>query len=189
MRPLVVRPGSGRRGFTLVELMVALSGGLFLSAMVFALSRDTTRFYQREARIASATLAGLVGFERLKADIRRAGYLSTPNVQNDPLVLAPPTSTDPAGIQGLAGLRITPDTPNLTSNAAFAANASAGQIIKPDQIVLSGSYAVTDEYPVAQSDGQTIFLQTNTPQMARLGYIGASTGAQNALLANVFAPG
>jgi prepilin-type N-terminal cleavage/methylation domain-containing protein len=61
---LLGRPTFARRaarGFTLVELMVALSGGLFLSAIVFALSRDTTRFYQQETRVASATLAGLVG--------------------------------------------------------------------------------------------------------------------------------
>src|SRR4051812_43651349 len=71
-------------GFTLVELMVALSGGLFLSMVVFALARDSTRFYQREGRLASATLAGIVGFKRLTDDIARAGYLSTPNIQADP---------------------------------------------------------------------------------------------------------
>jgi Tfp pilus assembly protein PilW len=91
MSPRTLRSGGvaslGVRGFTLVELMVALSGGLFLSAVVFALSRDTTRFYQQETRVASATLAGLVGFERLKSDIQRAGYLSTPNIQTDPRIL------------------------------------------------------------------------------------------------------
>jgi len=179
----------GRRGFTLVELMVALSGGLFLSAVVFALSRDTTRFYQRESRAASATFAGLVGFERLKSDIRRAGYLSTPNIQLDPRLVAPPGVGASATIQSLAGLRITPNTPNLTANAAFAANTLAGQTITPDQIVLSGSYAVTDEFSVAEFDGQTITLQDNSPSMARLGYIGASVAAQTALLTNVFAPG
>ena len=159
----------GRRGFTLVELMVALSGGLFLSAVVFALSRDTTRFYQREARVANATFGGLVGFERLKSDIRRAGYLSTPNIQLDPHLLEPPGAGAAAMVQSLAGLRITPNTPNLTAHAAFAANALAGQTITPDQIVLSGSYTVTDEFSVAEFDGQTIFLQVNSPSMARLG--------------------
>ena len=45
-------------GFTLVELMVALTGGLFVSLAVFALARDSGRFYQREARIANATIGG-----------------------------------------------------------------------------------------------------------------------------------
>jgi hypothetical protein len=190
-RPLPFRRRASRgvRGFTLVELMVALTGGLFLSAVVFALSRDTTRFYQQETRVASATLAGLVGFERLKSDIQRAGYLSTPNVQTDPRVLVRPTSSDPIAIQQLASLRITADTPNLSSNAAYSANISAGQTIAPDQVVLSGSYTVADEFPIAQAAGSSIVLQVNTPAMARLGYIGASTASQNAVIANVFTPG
>jgi Tfp pilus assembly protein PilW len=52
------RAPSGKRGFTLVELMVALSGGLFISLAVFALARDSGRFYQRESRIANATVSG-----------------------------------------------------------------------------------------------------------------------------------
>src|SRR6187399_1703826 len=115
--PFGLTPRAARRmrgGFTLVELMVALTGGLFLSMVVFALARDTTRFYQREGRIASATLAGIVGFERLKADIERAGYLSTPNIQADPLVCTKVDSSAPDGLRTLAGLRITPDTPDLS---------------------------------------------------------------------------
>lgn len=177
----------GARGFTLVELMVALSGGLFLSAVVFALSRDTTRFYQQETRVASATLAGLVGFERLKADIQRAGYLSTPNVQTDPRVRVRPNAMSPAALQTLASLRITPNVPNLTGNAAFAANASAGQTLTPDQIVLSGSYVVADEFSIAQTDGTDVYIQENSPSMGRLGYIGAPVATKNALMANVFA--
>ena len=176
------------RGFTLVELMVALSGGLFLSMVIFALARDTTRFYQREGRVTSATLAGIVGFERLKGDIERAGYLSTPNIQTDPLVCTKVSSGSPPGLLTLAGLRITPDTPDLSGNGAFALNASASQIITPDQIVLSGSYTATDEFPISEaSNGTNIFLQVNTPSMARLGYTTASgTANQTALLKNVF---
>jgi len=182
------RRGGARRGFTLVELMVALSGGLFLSITVFALARDTTRFFQREGRMASATLAGMVGFERLKSDIERAGYLSTPNIQADPNMAALANSGDPAGIFSLASLRISPATPNLTANAAFALNAASGQTLTPDQIVLSGSYSATDEFPISDaSSGQTIFLQLNTVAMARLGYLSTSDPtSQLVLLQNVF---
>jgi len=57
------------RGFTLVELMVAMTGGLFLSIVVFAVSRDASRFYQREIRVANATITGVSGFERLVSDL------------------------------------------------------------------------------------------------------------------------
>jgi hypothetical protein len=174
-------------GFTLVELMVALSGGLFLSIVVFALARDASRFYQREGRLASAALAGMIGFERLKADIGRAGYLSTPNIQRDATLAENVSASTPTGIFTLAGLRITPDTPDLTGNAAVQLNLTAGQPLTPDQIVLSGSYSATDEFPaVADPSGQTIYLQVNTPSMARLGYLAANATAQLALLKNVF---
>jgi hypothetical protein len=180
-------------GFTLVELMVALSGGLFLSIVVFALARDASRFYQREGRMATATLAGMIGFERLKADIARAGYLSTPNIQLDPARAVNVGAGTPPGIFTLAALRITPDTPDLSGNAAFQLNLAAGQPLTPDQIVLSGSYSATDEFPASiDPSGQTIFLQVNTPSMARLGYLSAANApAQLALLQNVFgaAPG
>ena len=182
------RLSGSERGFTLVELMVALSGGLFLSIVVFALARDASRFYQREGRIASATLAGIVGFERLKSDIERAGYLSTPNIQADPNVCTRVGSGTGAGLQALAGLRITPDTPDLTGNAAYALNLAAGQAVTPDQIVLSGSYSATDEFAVSEaSSGQNIYLQMNTVQMARIGYTASTSPAtQLALLQNVF---
>jgi hypothetical protein len=171
-------------GFTLVELMVALSGGLFLSMVVFALARDATRFYQREGRIASATLAGAIGFDRLKADIERAGYLSTPNIQSDPQSCTLVGVGMPVNLQSLASVRIFPNLPSLSSQAAFALNPT----IQPDSIVLSGSYAATDEYMVADaSDGKTITLQTNNPAMARLGYLNTSVASeQKALLEGVF---
>lgn len=168
--------------------MVALSGGLFLSIVVFALARDASRFYQREGRITAATLAGMIGFERLKSDIERAGYLSTPNIQMDQNVATGVNTSTPAGLFSLAAVRITPDTPNLSGNASFALNAAAGQTIAPDQILLSGSYSATDEFPIADaSSGSTIYLQVNSTSMARLGYLSAtSSNAQLALLQNVF---
>lgn len=169
--------------------MVALSGGLFLSIVVFALARDASRFYQREGRMTTATLAGMIGFDRLKNDIERAGYLSTPNIQRDPNLGTAVDSSTPAGLFSLAGLRITPDTPDLSGNASFSANATSGQTITPDQIVLSGSYSATDEFPIADaSTGQTIYLQVYTASMARLGYLSSTTtpAQQLALLQNVF---
>ena len=111
--------------------MVALSGGLFLSIMVFALSRDTSRFYQRENRLAGAVMAGMSGFERLKADIARAGYLSSPNIVTDPLVGTRPTLGWPAQLGSLTALKINPNTP--IGNSSNPALVAAG--LTPDEIV------------------------------------------------------
>ena len=71
------------RAFTLVELMVAVTGGLFISIIVFAMARQGTRFYQQESRIAEATLASTIGMQRLRADIGRAGYMASPQITAD----------------------------------------------------------------------------------------------------------
>jgi hypothetical protein len=167
--------------------MVALSGGLFLSIMVFALSRDTSRFYQRENRLAGAVMAGMSAFERLKADIGRAGYLASPNVARDPLVGVRPTAGWPAQLQNMSSLRINPNTP--ASNGSNPALVGAG--LTPDEIVLAGSYNVTDRFPIASAVGNVITLATNMGAMARIGYLtpGLNAAGQQAILAQIFRPG
>jgi prepilin-type N-terminal cleavage/methylation domain-containing protein len=113
-RPLRLRPrgatpertlGEGRRGFTLIELIVAITAGMFVAIAAFALARQGSRFFQQEARVAGAQFAATAGFERLRNDIARAAFLSTPNVQNDPRRCGP-TNTWPDRVKSLAALRI-----------------------------------------------------------------------------------
>jgi len=175
------------RGFTLVELMVALSGGLFLSMVVFALARDTNRFYQQQTRLANATMSGLVGFDRLRADIARAGYLSTPNIILDPRVCSRPGQNSPERLKVLRSLWL-----RKPSSAASATLTNNG--ITPMELTLAGAFTSTDEFPIRTvfHDGTTaqVFLQVNTGPMARLGYLDAADqAAQAALLSSVFKAG
>ena len=77
-------PRRAPRGFTLVELLVAITAGLFVAVAAFALAKQGSRFFQQEARVANAQFAATLGFDRLRADIARAGFLTTANVQRDP---------------------------------------------------------------------------------------------------------
>ncbi len=182
--PSAAGPRRGRRansGFTLVELMVALTGGLFLSIVVFALSRDTGRFYQQETRVANATLAGLAGFERLSSDIARAGHLVSPNIANDPRVCNRPAAGAgwPALIQNFRSIVIDPAA-GVTSVTGTEV-AAAG--IAPMQVELAGALDATEELPIRTitpngSGGWDVFLQTGVPAAARLGGLTlASLGA------------
>ncbi len=180
-------------GFTLVELLVALTGGLFLSMVVFALARDTSRFYQRETRLANATLAGVVGFDRLRADIARAGFLTTPNIEKDPHVCSRPDSSSsnwPEALKTLAAIK-------LTKSTSVPETLKANDIT-PMKLLLAGSYGAIDEFPVrtivnATSEYQ-VYLQVNTGPLRRLSY---QTGAadsgietsQEAILESVFMKG
>ncbi|HVU01756.1 MAG TPA: prepilin-type N-terminal cleavage/methylation domain-containing protein [Polyangiaceae bacterium] len=184
------------RGFTLVELMVAVTGGLFVTLAVFALSKQSTRIYQAETRIANATMSSVVGFDRLRADIERAGYLVSPNVSVDPKFCGTPgdanwpQSADGKGqyMRHLSSVFITP-TPVANVPNELKANG-----IAPDEITLAGSYSSLDQFPTEsiQDDGthHVILLQVASPAMARLGFNPSALPAdQVKLLGQVFAKG
>lgn len=180
-----------RRGFTLIELLVSLTGGLFVSIAVFALARDASRFYQREGRLANATMAAISGFDRLRADIARAGFLATPNVQADPMVCTRPGATATPLLRNLASVRIakggSPTSDAITANAA--------QGFFADGLWLAGSYGSADEFPtrpiesIGGGTSYVINLQTDSGAMARLGWGSASAAQRTVLLSSVFAKG
>jgi prepilin-type N-terminal cleavage/methylation domain-containing protein len=177
-----------RAGFTLVELMVAMSGGLFLSIAVFALSRDATRFYQQEGRIANATLAAVSGFERLSSDVARAGHLSTPNIQNDPFVCNRPDASFPASIRGLRAL--------VVGKSTVTGTEVAGAGLAPHSLVVSGAMntpEVLTTMAVAEGAGGAwrVDLDLATPTADRLGLsrAPAAVSANQAILDRVFMSG
>jgi type II secretory pathway pseudopilin PulG len=156
---LRVKRETRNAGFTLVELMVALTGGLFISLAVFALARDSGRFYQREVRLANATVSGLIGFERLRADLGRAGFLASPNIVRDPRVCAKPDGTWPTGLRNLASVRLT--TPVL----AYPALTTNGRT--PPTITLAGSYSSPDVYGAkVVPAGNTVIFELSTKEAA-----------------------
>jgi Tfp pilus assembly protein PilV len=186
------------RGFTLIELLVALTGGLFVAIAVFAMARDATRFYQREGRLANATLAAVVGFERLRADVARAGFLASPNIQADPLVCNRPSVGAPSRLLNLASVWVGTGASGSPSNQVLNAYLSSTPGGRAHALVLTGSYSSPDEFPVRLiaplgtdgSDGFGVYLQLGSGALARLGWGAATTDAQKVtLLTPIFAPG
>jgi hypothetical protein len=176
-------------GFTLVELMVALTGGLFVSVAVFMLAKQATGLYQSEARMSNATQSSVVGFERLRLDIERAGFLSTPNVTKDPW-LCPPTGPAPTWPTALARLAAVFIQPTNTGSLPV----QQGNHIVPDEIVLAGSYGSTEQFVTKSIAGNganhIITLNPAAGALARLRYQSLATAAeQQALLLGIFAPG
>jgi hypothetical protein len=174
-------------GFTLVELMVALTGGLFVSVAVFMLAKQSTALYQSEARVSNATLGSVVGFERMRLDIERASFLSSPNVKRDPNVCGTPDATWPTYLAHLQGIFIQPTV--ITGMPV-----QSGNHLAPDEITLAGSYSSPDTFPVSSvvntGANHIVTLETQFGAMARLGYTTAGPpAAQQALLSTVFGIG
>lgn len=175
---------AGRRAFTLVELMVAMVGGMFVSIAVFTLAKHSSAFSLRQARIADATMQSVVGFERLKADIARAGFLSTPNLRRDPNLCGNPADPlYPAWLKRLASVFIEP-IPSLLLSTEATRNG-----LTPNRLVLSGSYASSDQFTARSIDNANpvqVLLVPNSLGMANIGY-SANPTAEN--LARVFGAG
>lgn len=171
------------RGFTLVELMIALTGGLLISVFVFMMASQGSKFYQQEARISNATIGVMNGFQRLRADIARAGFLASPNVTRDPLVCSGQTAaegwtTAQRSLHEMGGVRIAPGGSRTVATGALGTFWDANGL-NPDQLILAGAFSSTDQFPAAEI-GQPnaagapnvwrVYLQPNSPAMARLGY-------------------
>lgn len=194
------------RGFTLVELMVALTGGLLISVFVFMMASQGSKFYQQEARISNATIGVLNGFQRLRADIARAGFLASPNIVQDPMVCSGKTAGEGwtnarPSLREMAGVRIVRGGSRtaLTGGGQLPAFWDANGL-RPDQLILAGSFSSTDQFPAAEISRPNpagaprvwrVYLQPNSPAMARLGYRtdgGQTAEAQLELVQAAFAP-
>lgn len=184
IRRQLARSRAEQRAFTLIELMVAMVGGMFVSIAVFTLAKHSSAFSLRQARIADATLQSVVGFERMKADIARAGFLSTPNLRRDPNLCGNPADPlYPAWLGRLASVFIEP-IPALELSTEATRNGLA-----PNHLVLSGSYASPDQFvarAIIEAPQPQVFLVPDSQGMANIGYA-ADDSAEN--LARVFGTG
>lgn len=132
------------RGFTLVELMVAMTAGITVSMAAIMMSKDASQFFQHEARISSAQLSLTLGMNRLQADMQRAGLLSTRNIQWDATnnIVCGGAPTGPAGLQRLAGITIE------QGGSAINAPDSVANGLNPDAIVIGGSLSTTEQFAI-----------------------------------------
>lgn len=142
-----------QRGYTLVELLIAMLITTVTVAALYQVSRSATDTFNQQQRAAEMQLRLRFAMETLRADIARAGYMMSPNTATDLRVCPRPT----VPLQAVEVVRdATPAIPLTTDNA----------FIRPARLRLLGNYSSLDEYRVAGVNGSTITLQNQTPQWA-----------------------
>ncbi|WP_437940229.1 PilW family protein [Sorangium sp. So ce341] len=176
---------SGQRGFTLVELLVAMAAGLVVSLAAFLLSKNATRFFQHEARASASHLAATVGLNRLAADLQRAAYLSTPNIRLDPEVCQVPPA--PLGLNRLAGIWI------RRQGSVFEGGSELSQSVAnelyPDSIIIGGSLSSNELFEFRKISDATgaLVVELNPNSAAVQRTLQRANGSGQGLL-QIFAP-
>ncbi len=139
--------GRAARGFTLIELVVALSAGLLVSMAALMLSRNATKFFQNEARISATQLAVTLGMNRLTQDLQRVSFLSTRNNTTDSTLCT--DGTLPPTLAGLLGLRIRLGGSVATHPTDLVQAVDPQNGMNPDHAVIGGSMDTSERFAIA----------------------------------------
>jgi prepilin-type N-terminal cleavage/methylation domain-containing protein len=199
----MTRSARQERGFTLVELTVALMAGLIVAMGIVGLSRSATTTFHEEIRNAAAEGSLRTAVDRLRADLARAGYMSTGNIQTDPsypILRGSATDTtnnlsnisvNMGGILALASIHLV-DGGSVTLNK-LPLSGSQPTPLAPDYIEIGGNMTTADEFEVDKilapnGNCQRIQLVSNSAAMYRLNVVGVGTAAAASELRNVFQP-
>jgi type II secretory pathway pseudopilin PulG len=148
-------------GFTMVELTVSLVAGLIVALAVAGLSKEATRTFNEEVRVSAAEAALRTAVDRLRADLQRASFMSTPNMQTDPKIATPfgqpnvytalaaltgAGGTAGPGIATLAGIHYqSATTANTTANNGLALNA-VNPSVAPAIIDIGGNMTSVEQF-------------------------------------------
>jgi type II secretory pathway pseudopilin PulG len=149
------RPLRAARGFTLVELMVAMASGMMVSLGVFALAKVTSRTLNDETRLDTAEMSLRLAVTRLQGDIMRAGFMSSPNIVAQKVLSAKSRNLDSGERQGFV-----PPTPVRRGlNYLAAMNLTLGKLSTdaklplseanlrtPDRLELAGNFTTSEQY-------------------------------------------
>jgi type II secretory pathway pseudopilin PulG len=174
------------RGFTLIELLVATIAGLFVVLAAFLLSKGSTKLFADENRVGTAQLNLRLGLDRLRSDIARAGFMTSPNVASDPDVCPDPNKN---------GLVARLQSIYYQKGGSYDGTKAGSDLngLNPDSITLTGNFVGADSYLASSiessaSGGYDVWLQRNFGAMQRLLATG-ETGTTQSVLDATFPAG
>lgn len=152
-------------GFTLVELLVALSAGAAVAAAAIMLAKNGVKLLQEESRISYAELSAQAGIDALCADLALAGRKSPSNARIAPRLCAPAGLLGfPEGIRNLAPVLIEP--------AAAILEDAALNGMTPERITIAGDLDSGERFDlravVPGATGATLYLQPKSGAIRRI---------------------
>jgi prepilin-type N-terminal cleavage/methylation domain-containing protein len=205
MRRLRSSP-SRQRGFTLIELSVALAAGLIVGLAVVGLSKEATNTFHEEMRAATAQMSARTAIDRLRSDVARASFMSSPNVYGDPAIVSSwdPTAQLTLQLRRLAGIRLFPGGSKKLANIGMGFTSgvngtddgaiafSGNNNLNPDALDITGNLNTVDSFTVQTTGaggcgGTRFILGARNPPAYRLMNTPGANGPVDAL-ARAFQP-
>lgn len=184
VRTRTVRSASPRSGFTLVELMVALSLGAVVLASVYTIGASSARHFQEQQRISQLQLGVRIALDRVRRDVSLAGFGTMPNS------FAVRSAGAVAGTPQLLALQLTDhDATGMAALATLPGTSEAG--VHSDSLRIIGNFDTSDTYLVRDYDPSgAINLQTDW-QGFRRSFMATEDGLSidTSLFEHVFAAG
>jgi type II secretory pathway pseudopilin PulG len=132
-------------GFTMIELVISLAAGLAVSLAGFLLARNASQVFQQEANVSTAQLANTFGVARLGAELARAAFMSSPNVQVDPKRCGD-MSDWPDALKRLASITIEENGSKIRHSADHTL--SDANNLKPDAFILGGAFGTVELFTI-----------------------------------------
>jgi type II secretory pathway pseudopilin PulG len=137
--------GKRSAGFTLVELMISLVMGIVVAVAAVGLARAATTTFFEQARISATEAAIRSASERLRSDLSRVSYMSTPNVQLDPKIARVPGTIGAAyrvpDLTHLQGIAVEPADTTIRSHTLETTNT-----LTPQDLYVAGNLSSDDVY-------------------------------------------
>jgi prepilin-type N-terminal cleavage/methylation domain-containing protein len=152
-------PQNQRRfGFTLVEIMVALTVGGIAIGSLYAVGSASTRHFRDQQRVAAAQTSLRAAMDQLKHDFQRAGFMSTPNSTLAGEACFPPQNLNGQQNDRLAAVYWYLKGVAAPTNMDPASLNTADPYFTVDDVILSGNFATSGEYPniSVDTDGVTV---------------------------------
>lgn len=145
-RALSIPLRGGREGFTLLELMVALTAGAIAISSLYYVGAASSHFFKQQERVSQAQMSLRMAMNQLKRDIARAGFLASPRSEAERKAACPATGR-------IAAIEHADDV----DTALVDPRDEHG--VELDRLTLVGNYATGDEYLVRELHANSVVLQ------------------------------
>jgi|GEM_PF-1568247 len=166
-----------RAGYSLVELMIALTAGAMVISSTYFIGAASSRHFQEQQRVGQTQTAVRLAMDMVQRDLARAGYLGTASSLVDQRCLAPAFELQAVEFQ------------NDVDNAMIPNAALNG--VSADRVTLVGSYASNDAFLATglNAAGDALFLQTSWQMFRRNFGIPPIDATATGGFASMFTPG